>query len=172
MKNLYLSLSLGLVLGMFDMNYMGEVKRKDILEVFDEYDKVCESFLKNFAHEECVKFRSIGVSRVCENEPLVFFLSQFGSDGRKICLEEKKLLEEVRKEAGERRSFLEMETGWDVDELFDHFGSAMEDFPELLEVEFNYLKGDVFYDPPDPVMIARNLTKRLRKVCLDLEFAY
>ncbi|OMJ70532.1 hypothetical protein SteCoe_31462 [Stentor coeruleus] len=172
MKNLYLSLCLGLVLGMFDMNYMSEVKRKDILEVFDEYDKICELFLKNFAQEDCVKFRSIGVSRVCESEPLAFFLSQFSSDKRKICLEEKELLEKLSNEVGQRRNFLEMENGWDVDELFEHFGSAMEDFPELMEVEFNYLKGDVFYDPPDPVMISRDLMKKLRKVCSDLEFAY
>lgn len=126
-------------------------------DFFEVYDSLCVSFLNSFTHPSCVHYSSLSLLRICQESPLILFFSQFSIDTSLVCETDQEQYKSIHETI---------------------FNTLTPSLPEknlkklpsqnFLQIEFNYLKGDKFYDPPTVQAIVKDLNVKLELICSEL----
>lgn len=126
-------------------------------DFYEVYDSLCVSFLNSFAHPSCVHYSSLSLSRICQEKPLILFFSQFNIDQNLVCETDQNQYKSIH------------------DTIYNTLTPSLSEqntkkpsSQNFLQIEFNYLKGDKFYDPPTARDIVKDLGVKLELICSEL----
>ena len=127
-----------------------------------KFETVCEEFLDFFEKKECVKFSILSFEKICSQELLLKFLSQFEIYSKSECERDEKLHKEIQSVFVNTGQFLEFQN--------HPFNENTHEHTEMIEARFNYLKGDRFYDPPSTSYTTERILNKLELICAEYQY--
>lgn len=122
-------------------------------DVYQVYDDLSINFLNSFPHPSCIQYSSISLSNICQERPSILFISQFSVDPKMSC----------ENDQIKYKSIQDLVASTLTPNLLKKFTSQ-----SFMQMNFNYLKGDKFYDPPTVKTQVQDLQVKLGLICGEL----
>ena len=125
---------------------IAQAAHQDLSGLYSIYDNLNFDILNSFPHKSCINFKSLELSKICNSNPSLTFLSQFSVTQSPNCEEDNNHYQAIS----------------DLLQLPD----ANQKKSQTQQVIQTYsLRGDKFYDPPSLDAVSDKLKSRLDQVC-------
>ena len=136
-------------------------------KIFKIYSNICEKFQQNFHRQECLEMNNLSLKRICQANFLILFLTQFEIKDDYQCLEDQKILSNIRTKVLNINNFLEINSELKFNDIIQYVYPITGGVTEVISNEFNFLQSN---DVLLSVEIVKNLNSELQMICMDFEY--
>lgn len=123
-----------------------QASHQDISNLYSVYDNLNLDILNSFPHKSCINFKSLELSKICNSNPSLTFLSQFSVTQSADCEEDNSHYQAIS-------------------ELLQSPDTNQKKSQTQKVIQTYSLRGDKFYDPPSMELVSEKLKSRLDHVC-------